>query len=183
MANLHKWALVPAPAGFIYAAEKYRNKLYSPIVGHSHEGPYTERLTIVGTMDYSPYLVIPDALKMLKDIGMDKIWEHNHKLVMQGSGLIASKLGTECATDDKHTGFMRAIRLNMGAEKAAEWTEALLQNGFVAPVIPVGDQAWVRVSAQIYNNLDEYMQLAEALEALTKGQPIKPYQQGKGKTP
>jgi isopenicillin-N epimerase len=40
------------------------------------------------------------------------------------------------------------------------------EHGVEVPIIPFGGSLWVRISAQIYNEMSDYRRLADALQAL-----------------
>ena len=66
------------------------------------------------------------------------------------------------------TGSMVALRPPEGVGSSWEDCVALHDRllhdfGVEVPVFPFGGRAWIRISAQIYNELDDYAPLAEAL--------------------
>jgi isopenicillin-N epimerase len=66
------------------------------------------------------------------------------------------------------TGAMVAVRVPGAHEATRESAYALherLQNDHrvQVPVLAIGGALWVRVSAQVYNDMDDYERLADAL--------------------
>ena len=166
--SLHKWSLVPVAAGFIYASENLRNTIRSPIVTPMQDGDFSIRLLSQGALNYNAQRVIHESLKLLQEMGLANIWNHNHALVMQGSDLVADMIGSSCGSDEAHTGFMRTVKLPIRNDEAPIYYTQLLAKGFSVMITTIHNEPYLRLSAYVYNELEEYKQLGYALSELTK---------------
>jgi isopenicillin-N epimerase len=106
-------------------------------------------------------------------MGAGAIRAHNHALANEAASLLSEALGGEEGQSARLRGAMATIRLEgfAGADRPAGlalndrlWRE----HGIEVPIIPFGDSLWVRVSAQIYNEMADYRRLADALLALRR---------------
>jgi isopenicillin-N epimerase len=140
-----------------------------------------------GTVDPSPWLAIPDALRFVASLhpdGWAGVMAANRALVLAARDRLAAALGVAAPAPDGMLGAMAALPLPglAGAsDAAAEAVQAdLLARGFEVPVIgwpvraardepdrPVA--TLIRVSAQRYDTLEEYQRLAVELVAALDG--------------
>ncbi|WP_425397004.1 aminotransferase class V-fold PLP-dependent enzyme [Aeoliella sp.] len=141
-----------------------------------------------GTDDYTAAAAIADAVEVLPKIaGCDwsGIVARNRSLVLKARDLICTKLGTEAPYADALVGPMATIPLPIVPEPNREkllaretyfadaLQDALLTRHHIqVPIIrpskpgqPWNGRRYVRISAQLYNSLEQYEYLAEALAA------------------
>ena len=74
--------------------------------------------------------------------------------------------GTEVGTPPALTGAMRCVALPAGFAVDAEPPTRSVGNWprkiACAPILPFAGRLWARLSAQVYNSMDDYMRLAAA---------------------
>lgn len=131
-------------------------------------------MKISGIMDYSPYMTIPAALQFREDVGGEAaIMEYNHRLAVDGGIYIKNIFGTEILQDDDQIGSMIDIRLpidnvNDPRLTSSFWVDTLLDRfpQIYAPVYKHGNQWWIRISAQIYNDFDDFELLGNVFSTI-----------------
>lgn len=120
-------------------------------------------------MDFSPYMTVPAALKFRQDVGGERaIMAYNHKLAVDGGTYMANVFGTEVLQDEDQIANMVDVRLPIDNADNPKiignfWIDTLLTRfpKVFAPAYKHGGKWWVRISAQIYNDLDDFETLAD----------------------
>lgn len=198
--NLHKWLFVPRGCAILYAPIRSQPLLRTTFPtswgftprhgarcnsyfrqGPGWQSPFEVLFESFGTMDYSPFLCIRDALEFRASIGGEKaIMRHNAELAAVGGQTMAQMLETE-VLDNCHRTLTRGcsmvnVRLPLPRSLAGgdetprivEWISHQLVEKYrtYAPVYEHNGQIWVRVSAQIYLELEDFRYLARALGQL-----------------
>lgn len=182
--NLHKWVCAPKGAAFLYARENRRASLRPIAISHGANSTRTDRSRFhlefdwTGTFDPSAWLCIPEALRFvgsLVDGGWPRVMQQNHALVLRGRDILVSSLGVAAPAPDDMLGSMAALQLSDGtADQAPSLYGDALQDALLAqyrievPIVPWPSppKRLVRISAQLYNQEQEYEHLADALRRL-----------------
>lgn len=176
-ANNHKWLCAPLSSGFLYARPD-RQAMIIPAVGSgyaSRENSFVERFSWQGVIDFVPRVMITDTLKDIEALhprGWNGIYKRNHELAVAARDLMAEYLGIEKPVPDEMIGAMFTLPLGQMQFTPAEIEKAPLRRGYDYMVENYGfgvifsqfdDEYLVRVTCHLYNKLDEYKVLAEAL--------------------
>ena len=124
-------------------------------------------------------LSVPKALEFMEglvDGGWEAIRRRNRALVLEGRNLLADALGVEPPASDEMIGHLAALPLPDAelADQPSPLYGTKLQQTLLdqfqieVPIVPWPrhPQRVVRVSAALYNSLDDYQTLAEALREL-----------------
>lgn len=135
------------------------------------------------TIDFSPYLCIEEALKFRREIcgGEEKIMEYCSKLAREGGKRAAAILETELMGNDEDTCFTNVklpLPIGDGAgeiktsdvDLARDWiVNCLVQDHktYIA-TFTHANSIWIRISGQIYLELEDIVWGAELLETLCK---------------
>lgn len=167
--NLHKWLCAPKASAVVYAAPPWRDGLRPLVASHRFDDGFQAAFGWTGTLDPSPLLAATAALEFFEQVGWPAVWEHNNDLARRGAELVAGRIGTAVPGGDGLTAAMRLIGLPepLGEFDAREIERGLLDEyKVVVPLTYLGGWQWVRVSAQLYNTIDDYERLAFALVAL-----------------
>ena len=121
-----------------------------------------------GTRDPSALLAVPAALAFFAKLGWPEVRGHNDDLARRGAELVAARLGTD--PPPAGPGLAAAMRLvplpaPLADEADARGLERRLftGHGVIVPVTCHDGWRWLRVSAQLYNTIDDYERLATAL--------------------
>jgi isopenicillin-N epimerase len=168
--NLHKWVCAPKAAAVLYAAPRWRADLRPLIASHGVFDGFQPAFDWTGTADPSALLATPAALGFFAERGWPEVRGHNDELARRGAELAAAQLGTEPPA--LSPGLAAALRLvplpaPLAGEAAARDLEQRLftGHGVVVPATCHGGWRWLRVSAQLYNTIDDYERLAKAVTA------------------
>lgn len=171
--NAHKWLFAPKGTAFLWARRDRQAGLHPTTISHGLDQGFVTEFDWVGTRDPSAWLSIGAALSFYRRMGAGAIRAHNHALANEAASLLSEALGGEEGQSTRLRGAMATIRLEgfTGADRPAGlalndrlWRE----HGIEVPIIPFGGRLWVRVSAQIYNEMADYRRLADALLALRR---------------
>jgi len=172
-ANLHKWACVPRSCGFLWASEAAQVDLHPAVISWGLDKGFAAEFDWVGTRDFSPWLAAPAGIALLQARGIDAVWSYNHGLAWRGASLLADAWETKIPASESQIGFMATVPAppSFGGEatSATRLRDALLFDHGIEVQVHAGyGRVWVRISAQVYNDLDEVRRLAEAVLLLSR---------------
>jgi isopenicillin-N epimerase len=184
-ANLHKWVCAPKGAAFLYVRRNRRASIRPAVISHGANATRKDRSRFllefdwIGTMDPTPWLCVGDTLRYLPtlvDDGWPEIMRRNHELALHARDLLCARLGIPHPAPDHMLGSMAAFPLPPGTalDNSALYGGEPLQDAlFERYSIEVPIMPWphppkrtLRVSAQLYNTIDDYQRLADALGQL-----------------
>ena len=168
--NCHKWLCSAKGCGFLWAHPDRpdRSELHPPAISLLHSEGFPREFDWTGTADYTPWLSLPEALAFHRELGPERVRRHNRDLVLAGGRLCADAWDLPLPTAPEFVGSMIALPCPVpceGTKPAADALRAELwgRHRIEAMPVPAAGRAWIRVSAQVYNDLDDFRRLAEAL--------------------
>ncbi|HCT45078.1 MAG TPA: hypothetical protein DF699_07690 [Phycisphaerales bacterium] len=179
-ASCHKWLACPKGTGFIYTSPN-RKGGFKPMVlscrvheTRSDRAPYLCDFDYTGTNDYTGNLVIPVAIEHMGAQlpgGWDALRKRNHDMVIAGAQIVCDMLGIEQQVPESMIGTMVSIPLPGKCEPSnllgeGLWDRLYLNHGLQVPVwdLPGVCDRMTRISAQLYNTLEDFEKLGEALK-------------------
>jgi len=170
VANLHKWAWAPRSSGILWARPELQPELHPPVVSWGLDLGFAEEFDLVGTRDPTPHLTAPAALDWMEELGVGRVQAWNHDLAWRAARLLAERWGTAFEVPESMVGTMATIplpeRLEPTIETALALREALHdEDGIEVQLHALKERIWVRISAQIYNEIADYERLASAVAA------------------
>ncbi|MBV9154246.1 MAG: aminotransferase class V-fold PLP-dependent enzyme, partial [Alphaproteobacteria bacterium] len=163
--NLHKWAFAAKGTGVIWCSPEHQAELHPIAISHYLGQGFAAEFDYSGTRDNSNWLAVPAALDYFDGLGPEAVCAHNASLAEAAGTLLAKAWGTETAAGPGFRPSMASVRLpGLGGDR-----ETLLrvakrlrqQHGIIAGVMSLDGGLWIRVSAQIYNEIGDYERLAE----------------------
>ncbi len=181
--NCHKWLCAPKGAAFLHVRRDQQPSVRPLAYGHglnsnrTDRGPFRLQMDWIGTADPTAYLTIPFCIDYLdRLLPWPQLMQRNHQLAVEGRRVLCAALGTAPPAPESMLGSLAAALLPEGQGEPAPrdrafWhplSRALLErHGIEVPVFffPAPPKQLVRISAQIYNSLEEYQRLAGALRA------------------
>jgi isopenicillin-N epimerase len=168
-ANLHKWAWAPRSCGILWAAPAQQPWLHPPVISWGLDQGFTTEFDCVGTRDPSPWLAAPVALQLMAEYGFDRVRAHNHALAWRAGTFLSERWGTVLDVPEAMVGTMVAVplpeRYGSRLEDAARLRDALLfEDRIEVQVHAWRGRLWVRVSLQIYNDMEDVERLARAVQ-------------------
>ncbi|MBI3706661.1 MAG: aminotransferase class V-fold PLP-dependent enzyme [Proteobacteria bacterium] len=164
--NCHKWLFAPKGCGFLWAARDGRDRLHPAVISHGYGKGFLAEFDWTGTRDHSAWLAVVAALEFIARFGAAEIRAHNHDLLLRAARLLGDAWGTPAGGPPSMLGSMATIRLPLPQEATQANAVALHarlfeRHGVEVPIVPFAGALWARISAQIYNDLDDYRRLAE----------------------
>lgn len=173
----------------MYVRPDRQPRVRPPVISHGTRGSRVDRSRFrlefdwMGTDDPTAFLCVPESIRFIGSLlpgGWTEIMQRNHALVVRARGLPCEALGEGAPAPETMLGSLAALLLPpdlRGSVSPGRVTDPLQDTlleefQIEVPVFPWIDPARVlRVSAQVYNTLDEYKRLADALVALRKRPP------------
>lgn len=182
--NCHKWLCAPKGAGFLYVQKARQSGIRPLTISHGANSMRTDRSRFqvefgwTGTADPTPYLCVPAALEALESQvlgGWAEVMRRNRELALGARRLLCDRLGIAIPCPDEMIGALASIPLPDSTESQSTsplysdplQTRLRSRHGIEVPVIPWPrwPKRLLRISAQLYNSLPQYAQLAEAIRA------------------
>jgi isopenicillin-N epimerase len=165
VANLHKWAFAARGTAVIWCAPERQAALHPVAISHYLGQGFTAEFDFSGTRDNSAWLAVPEALDYLDALGPEAVRVHNEALAREAGEMLRDAWGSEIAAASRFSAAMSVVRLpgTSGADRgsARRLAQRLIeQHGITVGVMALDDSLWIRVSAQIYNELEDYQHLA-----------------------
>lgn len=176
--NAHKWLCAPKGAAFLHVRRDRQAGLHPSVISHGYTQGFHAEFDWTGTCDPTPWLCIPEAIRYMGGLlpgGWPELMARNRILALQARDLLCSALDLDPPAPNAMIGSMASILLpaaepgspaaRLDSDALCEW---FLERG-VRTWLYSHPAPLLRVSAQIYNRLDQYQQLAilltEALHA------------------
>lgn len=187
-ANCHKWICAPKGAAFLHVRDDRRDG-FEPLflsvyaaTGKPDRDRFLVDFDYIGTDDYTAMLSVPKALEVMgamHERGWPGLMQANHELALRGRNVICKRLGVEAPVPDELLGPLSTILLPRHPPELLERLAArptpyhdalqdeLIKNWNIqVPIwfIAGSGERFVRIAAQVYNTIEQFEYLAEALE-------------------
>jgi isopenicillin-N epimerase len=168
----------------LYVRDDRRSAVHPAITSHGANSSRTDRSRFhlefdwTGTFDPTPWLAVSSALQFIPSLvpgGWAEVMRRNHELALRGRDTLCNALSIDKPAPDIMLGSMAAVPLPDGAADTAPslYGDPLQDVLFERFAIEVPVVPWpgppkrvLRVSAQLYNQAEEYDVLANALRTL-----------------
>ena len=168
--NLHKWAFAAKGTGVIWCRPERQAELHPLAISHYLGQGFAAEFDYSGTRDNSNWLAVPAALDYFAGLGPEAVYAHNRALADAAGTLLATAWGTEKAAGPGFRASMASVRLpGVGGDRETVLRVAKRlrhEHGIIAGVMSLDGGLWIRVSAQIYNEIGDYERLAEIGKSL-----------------
>ena len=179
--NCHKWLCAPKGSAFLYVREDKQSKIQPLTISHGHTFPlgdttrFRHEFDWTGTQDISGWCSIPaviEGMAELVDGGWKAIMQHNHDLAIQGRNVLCERLGIEPPCPDEMIACISTIQLPGKIPEKENMHEPdplhhILSEKYNIQVPvwswPSPEGRYLRISAQLYNSIEQYRLLADAL--------------------
>lgn len=170
--NCHKWLMAPKGCAFLWTRPDKQDGIHPVTISHGYRQGYLAEFDWTGTRDPSASLAVPSAIDFHFRLGGAALRERNVALAAEGGSLVARRLNTDVGATAEMAGSMATVRLPpvgpATIEGAAAFRQRLLGARTDLPVFAQAGALWVRLSAQAYNELDDYERLASILAGLCR---------------
>jgi isopenicillin-N epimerase len=184
--NGHKWLCGPKGAGVLYVREDRRDRVLPLVTSHGRNDPRSDRPILwkefdwQGTSDPTAFLALPEAIRVIGGLSAGGWPEHlaaNRAMAINARRRLNDALGLEPIAPESMLGSMAAIPLPEPMDEDASerpiWSLAE-EERIEVPIGPFPVRAaraegappsatLLRISAQRYNEPEDYERLADAL--------------------
>ena len=166
--NLHKWMWTPRSSGILWAAPARQSQVQPTVISWGLDTDFATSFDMPGTRDPSPHLAATAAIALFEEWGTSAVQAYNHGLALAAARHVSARWNTEFDTPDAMIGTMATVTLPaaLGStrEDAQRLRDGLLfDDGIEIPVHAYRDQLRARISAQVYNDMDDIERLAVAV--------------------
>ncbi len=169
--NFHKWICAPrASAGLVCKNLTIANQMTPLAPSWDFESGFPKSFFAQGTDDYSSYLVTPDAIKFHDSFKTNERDTHNRTIIDEVAKMLHNAWGTEPdVPTEMFCPWMRLVRLPMKKQLTKAEADALTlkvsqELNTETVIVSPGESTYVRLSAQIYNEVNDYEKLCEISE-------------------
>jgi isopenicillin-N epimerase len=164
--NCHKWLCAPKGVGFLYVRRELQQDVHPLQISWGYEGEdpsFVSRHEKQGTRDPSAYLTVPAAIVWQNEHDWDTVRDRCHELARRAR----NELGLEPLTPDSKEFFGQMVALRLPDDAPKNLKERLYDEHRVeVPVGRRGDERFIRVSFQGYNDDADFERLRDALAVL-----------------
>jgi isopenicillin-N epimerase len=181
--NCHKWLCAPKGAAFLYVRRDKQSEIRPLTISHGTNSPRTDKSRFqlefdwTGTDDPTAYMCVPEAIAFMGSLlpgGWTELMQQNHQLVLQGRHLLCEALRVQPPCPEEMIGSMAVVPMPATLENhdfMSVHDELFDKFGIQVQVMPWQEKPrlLVRISAQIYNTLEQYEYLAKVLKGLLSG--------------
>lgn len=166
--NCHKWLCAPKGAAFIYQGATAPANAHPAVLSNFLGEGFTREFDWQGTRDYSAWLSVLAAIDFLQAFGVARYQRLLHDQAMEAARMLCHRWQVSLPAPAQAFGAMVTLAWPHSAVATAENAKRLHLRLWDAhrievPVIVLNNQLWVRISAQIYNEMSDYEALADAV--------------------
>ena len=164
--NLHKWLCAPRPAGALICGSPEIRALMKPLApSWGFEDGFPTSFEWQGTSDYSAYLSVPAAIAFQEQWPYAQRDMHNRNVADGAAALLRNSWGTQ-----NHLGgtveapWLRMVQLPLDQPLTKSQIDLLVERAGLelnteCMCMTVRDKSYVRLSAHMYNEIDQYENL------------------------
>ena len=178
VSNGHKWLYTPKGSAFLWvtpalqgSSDPYTrgNNVYPVVISNEGQGEsdYAKLFSYEGTKDYSNWLAFPAALDWRANYtqGEEEVMDYIHSLAVSGGDLLAEAWNSSVLMPSELIGAMVNVELpTTNCTKAGALSKELIDHYHTyVPTFGKSGGCYVRVSAQIYNDLSDFSYLAQTV--------------------
>ena len=163
--NCHKWLCAPKGCAFIVATEKGQQDLHPAVISNYYGEGFAQEFAWTGTGDPSARLAVTAALEFIEALGVERYRDALREQARTAAAQIADAWRVAPGAPKEMFAAMVTLPLPINEpatpESIARWRLTLLQEHHIeVPVLAIEGRHWVRISAQVYNELSDVEALA-----------------------
>ncbi|MBE9009622.1 aminotransferase class V-fold PLP-dependent enzyme [Pseudanabaenaceae cyanobacterium LEGE 13415] len=172
----HKWMCAPKGAAFLYVKKDKQSEIRPLTISHGANSPRRDRSRFqlefdwMGTDDPTAYLTVPSAIEFMNSLlpgGWAELRASNRSKALSARNLLCNLLNVAPPCPEEMIGSLATIPLPDGSY--IELQDALYEKfNIEVPIVPVpqAPKRLIRISAQIYNTIQQYEYLGKSLQTL-----------------
>jgi isopenicillin-N epimerase len=166
--NLHKWAWSPRSSGVLWTDPKHQPFLHPNVISWGLDAGMTEEFDWPGTRDPTPHLAAPAGIAFMEELGVKNVQRYNHELAYNAGREMASYWKTGLLAGEEMIGTMVTVplpeRFGSTQEDALRLRDILLfEHNIEVHTHEFRGRLYVRVSAQVYNEMSDVEKLLKAV--------------------
>jgi isopenicillin-N epimerase len=182
--NCHKWVCSPKGSAFLYVKKEKQQDIHPLSYSHTYNAqqenswnPFQTEFYWSGTYDPSPYLCIGDSIDYMAKLlpgGWEEVMKRNNNLVLKARKIICEKLDIPLPCPESMIGSIASFPIsesNYKGKMCRNFIDPLQDVLFSEYKIEVPVSYWdvfpkrvMRISSQLYNNIEEYNDLGLILK-------------------
>ncbi|CAF0980372.1 unnamed protein product [Adineta steineri] len=172
LTNCHKWFCAPKGVGLLYIKSNSKLIIHPCIQSHGIDSGMHSEFLWTGLKDYTSFLALNECVRFWSYYDMKMIIDRNTKLAKDASDLLVEMWNTSKLTSDDISGPMRCIKLPISNDNNGgfKYDDAeIIQNqlyhdyNIEVPIKNIDGNLYVRISTHIYNYIEQYEQLGNAI--------------------
>ncbi|KAJ8659107.1 hypothetical protein O0I10_005146 [Lichtheimia ornata] len=179
--NCHKWLFAPRGAAILYVPKRNQALVHPSVINVSYQdhsvdqssSTFCDEFAWPGTIDFTNFVCVNAALDFRESLGGEEaIHAYCNKLARQGGELVAKKWGTHMIENEEETLTVAMANVQLPFENKAGLSDAIITRSFFHKLIfdhhttgqPFKHNGhwYLRLSAQVYNELADFEHLADA---------------------
>lgn len=182
--NCHKWLCTPKGSALLFVRRDRQEPIRPLSISHGANAERSDRsrfrleFDFTGTNDFTAWMCVPNAIEFLHSLlpgGFEELRANNHDLALAGRQQLCDVLGTEPPAPDDMIGSLASVILPASSQpvlhptgsdpmQASLWEQYRIE----VPVMrwPHPERRMLRISPQIYNSIEQYDYLAQAVRTL-----------------
>lgn len=163
--NCHKWLCAPKGCAFIVATPEGQRDLHPAVISNYYGEGFEKEFSWTGTGDPSARLCITAALEFIEALGAERYREALRTQAHAAGAMIADAWHVSPGAPSAMFAAMVTIPLPVNEPATTESVarrrlKLLREHNIEVPIIAIDGRLWVRISAQVYNELSDYEALA-----------------------
>lgn len=171
--NMHKWLCAPRPAAALICGSQDIQNMMKPLApSWGFEDGFPTSFEWQGTSDYSAYLCVPAAIAFCEQWPYAVRDTHNRHVADGAAAMLRNTWGTpHHLGQTQEAPWLRMVQLPVAQPLTKPQIQDLVERAGIelnleCMCMTVHDKTYVRLSAHMYNEIDQYEKLAEIIRLL-----------------
>eukprot|EP00439_Symbiodinium_sp_Y106_P031667 s5183_g3.t2 len=170
--NCHKWFCGPKGTAVLYVAPEHQKWVDPLVISHGYGSDFPSGFYWPGLSDFTSWLALDEVLAFWDLVGLEPARIYGNYLVMDAATMLAESWDTSLGIPEDLLGPMALVALppfktlqdrRYTYDDAEAVQNALFQRRIEVPVKVLSGNLYVRISAHIYNHIEEYEILRDAV--------------------
>eukprot|EP01080_Neovahlkampfia_damariscottae_P002332 gene2332-2800_t len=174
ISNGHKWLCSSHGSAFMYVKKSLQSEVHPPVQSHFYGQGFQKEFHFTGTRDYTPMYTFIPALDFRDQLKDENVWTYNNNLCLNAAKMLIGRWNTTGIVPFSMNSALINIKLPCSTSSADCWRlkpwelQKILQDKYDiwSYVGYSGKEQHLRISCQIYNEMNDYVKFADALEEI-----------------
>jgi len=171
--NCYKWMYSPKGSGFLWINPNIKQEIHPLVISLNYEQGINKEFEWIGTRNPSEWLATSFAIDFYYEMGNENIRKYTHKLILDAAQHLSDSLGLEISIPNEMLGAMVTLPFKTNLPPVQENTLVLrkhfLENYKIElPFMAFQNQWYFRISAQIFNEISDYVYLSDCIKDFYK---------------